>query len=67
MTKRQPLTITVDPELGDQIITEWLVRHIEYAGENYSKAVHVDDVADAAADLLALRRIYRYVTGEKAP
>ena len=67
MTKRQPLTITVDPELGDQIITEWLVRHIEYASESYSKAVHADDVADAAADLLAMRRIYQYVTGKEAP
>ena len=65
--KRKPLTISIDNELGDQIIAEWLLRHIEYAGESYSNAVNADDVADAAADLLSLRRIYRYVTGEEAP
>ena len=67
MTERQPLTISIDNELGDQIIAEWLLLHIEYAGESYSKAVHADDVADAATDLLAMRRIYQYVTGKVAP
>lgn len=67
MTERQPLTISIDNEIGDQIIAEWLLRHIEYAGDSYSKAVQADDVADAAADLLAMRRIYQYVTGKEAP
>ena len=67
MTDRKPLTISIDNELGDQIIAEWLLRHIEYAGENYNLAIQADDVADAATDLLAMRRIYQYVTGKEAP
>lgn len=67
MTDRKPLTISIDNELGDQLIAEWLLRHIEYAGESYSDAIHPDDVAETAADLLAMRRIYQYVTGEEAP
>ena len=67
MTDRKPLTISIDPELGDQIITEWLLRHIEYASDNYDKAIQDDDKVDAANDWLALRRIYQYVTGKEAP
>ena len=67
MSDRKPLTISIDNELGDQIIAEWLLLHIEYASDNYDKAIQNDDKVDAANDWLALRRIYQYVTGKEAP
>ena len=67
MTDRKPLTINIDNELGDQIVAEWLLQHIQYSGENYINFLQDEDKADAATDLLAMRRIYQYVTGKEAP
>ena len=57
--------LPVNNELGDSIVAAWIKLHMEWAQDAYDNAVHGEDKADATADLLALRRVYRYITGEE--
>lgn len=60
------LDLPISGELVDHIVASWLKRRIGYAQEVCATAKLEEDRTDAAADLVAFRHIYKYVTGEDA-
>ena len=64
MTDLDNIRLSVNNELGDQIVAAWLKQHLYWAQDAYNNAILADDKADAATDLICMSRIYKYVTGE---
>ena len=64
MTDLDNIRLSVNNELGDQIVAAWLKQHLEWTQDAYNSAIHADDKADAASDLICMSRVYKYVTGE---
>lgn len=58
------ITLRIDNEIGDEIVAQWLKLHISYAQQSYDEATMEEDRADAAADMLAMRRILKYLVGD---
>lgn len=53
------IRLSVNNELGDQIVAAWLKQHLSWAQDAYNGAIHADDKADAASDLICMSRVYR--------
>lgn len=64
MTDLDNIRLSVNNKLGDQIVAAWLKQHLSWAQDAYNNAIHADDQADAASDLICMSRVYKYVTGE---
>lgn len=64
MTDLDNIRLSVNNELGDQIVAAWLKQHLEWTQDAYNGAIHADDKADAASDLICMSRVYKYVTGK---
>lgn len=64
MTDLDNIRLSVNNELGDQIVAAWLKQHLYWAQDAYNGAIHADDKADAASDLICMSRVYKYVTGK---
>ena len=64
MTDLDNIRLSVNNELGDQIVAAWLKQHLEWTQNEYNYTTHPDDKATAATDLICMSRVYKYVTGE---
>ena len=63
MTDLDNIRLSVNNELGDQIVAAWLKQHLSWAQDSFDKAIHEEDKSDARADILAFRRVLNYAGG----
>ena len=52
MTDLDNIRLSVNNELGDQIVAAWLKQHLEWTQNEYNYTTHPDDKANAATDLI---------------
>ena len=65
MTKhKEPMLLPINNELADQIILAFLRQHMAWAQDEIYRTTHSDDRAEATLDLAAMKRLYKYMTGE---
>lgn len=57
------IRLSVNNELGDQIVVAWLKLHMTWAQDSFDKAIHEEDKANALTDILAFRRVLNYAGG----
>ena len=60
------MMLPIDNDLADYIVGCWVLQHMDWALDTYESATLDEDKSAAAADILAVERIYHYVTGERA-
>ena len=63
MTDLDNIRLSVNNELGDQIVIAWLKLHMAWAQDAYDKAIHPEDRDTALADLQAFRQVLNYAGG----
>lgn len=63
MTK-EPMLLPINNDLADQIILAWLSQHMAWTRDEISRTTHSDDREQATLDLAAMKRLYKYMTGE---
>ena len=59
-----PMLLPINNDLADQIILAWLRQHMGWAQDEIDRTTHSDDRAEATLDLAAMKRLYKYMTGE---
>ena len=65
MTKhKEPMLLPINNDLADQIILAWLCQHMAWTQDEIYRTTHADDRAEATLDLAAMKRLYKYMTGE---
>ena len=60
----EPMLLPINNELADQIILAFLRQHMAWAQDEIYRTTHSDDRAEATLDLAAMKRLYKYMTGE---
>ena len=63
MTDLDNIRLSVNNELGDQIVVAWLKQHMDWAQDGFDKATTREDKDDAELDLIAMRRVLKYAGG----
>ena len=63
MTK-EPMLLPINNDLADQIILAWLSQHMAWTQDEISRTIYADDREEAKLDLAAMKRLYKYMTGE---
>lgn len=63
MTEK-PMLLPINNDLADQIILAWLRQHMAWAQDEIHRTAHADDREEATLDLAAMKRLYKYMTGE---
>ena len=63
MTDLDNIRLSVNNELGDQIVIAWLKQHMAWAHDAYDNATTREDKDDAELDLIAMRRVLKYAGG----
>ena len=65
MTKhKEPMLLPINNDLADQIILAFLHQHMAWAQDEIYRTTHADDREEATLDLAAMKRLYKYMTGE---
>lgn len=64
MPDQTQLHLPINNELADQIILAFLRQHMAWAQDEISRTTHADDREEATLDLAAMKRLYKYMTGE---
>lgn len=57
----EPFMLPIDDELVHLVVREWLKRHLGYSQDTHATSKYEDDVQNAAADILAFKRILEYM------
>ena len=63
MTEKHML-LPINNDLADQIILAWLRQHMAWTQDEIYRTTYADDRAEATLDLAAMKRLYKYMTGE---
>lgn len=63
MTEKHML-LPINNDLADQIILAWLRQHMAWTQDEIDRTTHSDDREQATLDLAAMKRLYKYMTGE---
>ncbi len=64
MPDQTQLHLPINNDLADQIILAWLRQHMAWTQDEIYRTTHSDDRAEATLDLAAMKRLYKYMTGE---
>lgn len=61
-----PYTFRIDSELADEIVHQWLLRHLSFAEETIAQGTtHQEDWIEADKNVRTFRRVLYYLTGAR--
>lgn len=64
--REETMHLPIDNALADAILVAFLKQHMQWTQEEIDRTTHPEDKDEAELDLIAMKRLYKYVTGETA-